>query len=76
MQPQSTLIGQRLVWAFLLGVVLLNDPVLSLFDRGFLLAGIPLVYLYLLSVWAGLIGLLAWTLAPKSSATDERSRGK
>jgi hypothetical protein len=71
---RDSLVGQRLVWGFLLGVVLLNDPVLSLFDRGQQLGGIPLVYVYLFVVWAGLIGLLAWTLKP--GAADEREGGR
>ena len=67
-----SLVGQRLIWGFLLGGVLLNDPVLSLFDRGVLVLGIPLVYLYLFGVWSGLIALLAWTLhAGETGRTDE-----
>ena len=60
---RHSLVGQRLVLAFLLGVVLLNDPVLTLFDRGRQLAGIPLVYVYLFSVWTALIAVLALTLS-------------
>ena len=60
---RDSLVGQRLVWVFLLGVVLFNDPLLTLFDRGRLVAGIPLVYLYLFAAWCGLIALLGWTLA-------------
>jgi len=56
------LIGQRLVLVFLLSMVLLNDPVMSLFDKGKVLAGMPLIYLYLMVVWAGLIGLIGWTV--------------
>jgi hypothetical protein len=60
---RDSLVGQRLILAFLLGVVLLNDPVLTLFDRGQQLAGLPVVYVYLFTVWIGLIALLATTLS-------------
>ena len=53
----NRLVGQRLALVFLLGLVLLNDPVLSLFDKGRQINGIPLIYLYLMLVWAALIGL-------------------
>jgi len=69
---RDSLVGQRLVWGFLLGVVLLNDPVLTLFDRGQQWGGIPLVYVYLLTVWSGLIALLAWTL--RGDDTSDRDR--
>jgi hypothetical protein len=57
------LVGQRLVLVFVLGLVLLNDPVLSLFDHKRNLAGIPLLFLYLFFAWALLIGLMAWVVA-------------
>lgn len=65
----SKLVGQRLVLVFLLGLVLLNDPVMSLFDKGISISGMPLIYLYLMVVWAGLIGLIGWTVG--RSADDE-----
>jgi hypothetical protein len=71
---RDSLVGQRLILAFLLGVVLLNDPVLTLFDRGQQLAGIPLVYAYLFAVWAGLIALLALTLSAGESADRDAER--
>ncbi|MFZ4538565.1 hypothetical protein [Propionivibrio sp.] len=55
-----TLTGERLVAAFLCGCVLFNYPVLSLFDRGADLFGIPLLYAYVFSTWAGLIAVMAW----------------
>lgn len=55
----SNLAGQRLVAIFLLGCLLLNYPILYLFDKIHDVLGIPLLYLYLFGVWAALIGLLA-----------------
>jgi hypothetical protein len=71
---RDSLVGQRLILAFLLGVVLLNDPVLTLFDRGQQLAGIPLVYLYLFAVWSGLIAGLALTLSAGEPADRDGDR--
>lgn len=47
--------GQRLVALFLLGWLLFSYPLLSLFNTGGTLWGIPLLYVYLFGVWAVLI---------------------
>ncbi|AUM00343.1 hypothetical protein C3497_08840 [Zoogloeaceae bacteirum Par-f-2] len=54
------LAGQRLVVVFLAGVLLLNYPVLTLFDRPEMAFGFPLLYVFVFAVWAALIGLIAW----------------
>ncbi|HRC60092.1 MAG: hypothetical protein KA271_07575 [Propionivibrio sp.] len=54
------LAGERLVAAFLGGCLLFNYPVLSLFDLGTELFGIPLIFLYIFAAWAGLIAVMAW----------------
>lgn len=66
------LVGQRLALVFLLGLVLLNDPVLSLFDKGVQVNGIPLIYLYLMGCWAALIALIGVTVAAGRAEGDER----
>jgi hypothetical protein len=53
--------NSRWVAVFLLGNVLFNYPVLSLFNRSHLFLGIPWVYAYLFLVWALLIALAALT---------------
>jgi hypothetical protein len=50
----------RLIGLFLLALVLLNPPILWLFGRGSTLFGLPLLYLYLLAAWLGVIGAVAW----------------
>ena len=55
----STQKSQRLVGLFLLGALLFNYPVLALFSRTAMVLGIPLIYAYIFSAWALLIGLLA-----------------
>jgi len=54
------LTGERMVAVFLCGCVLFNYPLLSLFDRGTDLFGIPLIYVYVFAAWAGLIAVMAW----------------
>ncbi len=51
---------QRLVALFAAGWLLLNFPLLSLWDRGISVAGVPLLPLALFGGWAVLIGAAAW----------------
>jgi hypothetical protein len=57
--PKSSRRGERLVGLFLLGCLLFNYPMLSLFNVRGTLAGIPLPYAYLFAAWALLIALVA-----------------
>ena len=50
---------QRLAALFALGAVLFNYPLLALFNRAVVVAGVPLLYLYVFLAWALLITLLA-----------------
>ena len=52
---------QRLAALFLVGFLLLNYPVFSLFDRSFLILQIPLLYFYVFLVWICII-LFAWLI--------------
>jgi hypothetical protein len=49
---------RRLAGVFLLGWVLLNYPILSIFNLPALLAGIPLLYAFVFSVWVLIIALV------------------
>jgi len=51
--------GQRLAAIFMMGCVLLNYPILSLFSRPEDVNGIPLLYVFVFAVWTVLIGLMA-----------------
>ncbi len=51
--------GPRLVGLFLLGCLLFNFPLLSLFNVRGTVLGIPLVYAYLFAAWLLLIALVA-----------------
>ncbi len=68
---RSMLSGQRLVAVFLVGCVLFNYPVLSLFDRTAAFLGMPLVFVYLFALWALLIGLMAWVVEHRGDRTEK-----
>lgn len=50
--------AQRLVALFLLGCLLFSYPLLSLFNVGGTVGGIPVLYAYLFGVWVLLIALM------------------
>jgi hypothetical protein len=50
--------NKKLVGLFLLGVILSNYPIISLFNLKRMFFGFPLLYLYMFSVWALLISLI------------------
>jgi hypothetical protein len=54
--------GPRLAALFALGCLLFNYPLLAVFDRPVLVAGIPVVYAYLFGAWGLLIALAAWVV--------------
>ena len=52
--------GAKLIFLFILGALVLNFPVLAIFNRGAALGGIPVLYLYLFGVWvAGILAVCA-----------------
>jgi len=52
--------GQRLLFLAALFGVLLNFPLLAVFDHAGRVAGVPVLYWYILLSWALLIGLTGW----------------
>jgi hypothetical protein len=62
---RAILTSQRLLAVFLTGMLLLFSPIVSLFDRPVFWFGIPLIYLYLFSVWAILIAAMALIIGGK-----------
>jgi hypothetical protein len=51
--------GQRLVALFILGCLLFNYPVLSLFNVAAVAFGVPVLYAYIFAAWALLVALMA-----------------
>ena len=56
---RTRLVAQRLAFLFLLGCVFFNYPLLSIFNQGGSLFGMPPLYGWLMGSWLVLIGLLA-----------------
>lgn len=56
--------GERSIALFLLGILLFNPPLLSIFSGDVVIAGVPLLYIYLFLAWAVfilLIGIISET---------------
>jgi hypothetical protein len=51
--------GQRFVALCMLGMLLFNYPVLTLFNVSGSVFGVPALYAYIFAAWAGLIALMA-----------------
>jgi len=49
----------RLVALAVLGFALFNYPLLAVFDAEVIVLGVPLIWLYLFTVWGGLIVAVA-----------------
>ncbi|WP_282609965.1 hypothetical protein [Pelagibius sp. Alg239-R121] len=50
--------GERSIALFLLGILLFNPPLLSIFGTDVAFAGVPLLYIYLFVAWAIFIFLI------------------
>lgn len=61
----------RLIFITVLFVLLLNEPLLSIVDRPVLLMGVPVLFVYVLTVWAMAIGASAWVLHSTRHTDDE-----
>jgi hypothetical protein len=53
---------QRLVAVFLTAALLFNYPLLSLFDRPEAVFGLPMLYVFMFTVWGAVIAVIAWTV--------------
>ena len=58
----SGITRQRLAATFLLGCLLLDYPLLSLFNKPEKIFGVPLLYIYIFVAWAVLIALMAYVI--------------
>ena len=59
--------GQRLLFVSLLFGVLLNFPLLAVFNHDGRVGGVPVLYLYVLLAWLTLVILTAWLVRRESS---------
>lgn len=63
----------RLIALFVLGLLLMNFPLLSLFSQDHLVLGVPVLYLYLYGTWGVIIGLLVWLMEGRRSPPTEEN---
>jgi len=69
--------AERLVALLILGVTLLNFPLLVVLHGRGLVAGVPVLFVYLFLVWAALVGATALVLRrpPKAPEPPEGESG-
>ena len=60
--PSAEAKGQRLIALFILGCLLFNYPVLSLFNVTAEFFGVPVLYAYLFAAWALLVMMMAFVV--------------
>jgi hypothetical protein len=68
---RNALRNPRLVALCVAGAVLLNFPLLTLWDTKTRLFGLPLMPLALFAGWAILIGIAAWIVESKKHPDDD-----
>ena len=66
----ASLRNQRLLALFAAGWLLLNFPLLTLWDRSVTVAGIPLMPAALFGGWVLLIGIAAWIVEAPGDDSD------
>jgi hypothetical protein len=66
-------LNKRLVALFLLGCVLFNYPILSLFNWEVPIFGLPLLLVYIFGVWGLVIGLTALATRFRSNEPKDDS---
>lgn len=64
---------ERLVALAMLGMLALNYPLVALFNHATLVAGIPLLYLYLFLSWLAIIALVARALTRRETVHEIKS---
>jgi hypothetical protein len=60
--PEPKRKGERLISLLIVGTILLNFPLLSVFNKTYLLLGFPVLFLYLFSIWGLIIGAMVLIL--------------
>ena len=56
----DSLRSSRMIAVGALAVLLFDYPLLALFDVDARVAGVPLLWAYLFTAWAGVIAVVAW----------------
>jgi len=69
------LTSERLIGLFLFGLLLFTPPLIGVFDKAYLVGGIPALYLYLFVAWASLIGMTA-LIVERPQGDDDFAEGE
>ena len=69
------LTSERLIALFLFGLLLFMPPLIGVFDKVYLVGGIPLLYLYLFLAWMMLIALLV-LIVERLPSDDDLAEGE
>ncbi|GAA4024388.1 hypothetical protein GCM10022409_05480 [Hymenobacter glaciei] len=62
--------GPKLLFLAVLFGVLLNYPLLAVFDHNGRVGGVPVLYLYVLLVWIALVALTGWLVRKKGEPEE------
>jgi hypothetical protein len=65
-QPGPKRKGERLISLLIIGAILLNFPLLSVFSKKHLFLGFPVLFLYLFLIWGLIIGAMVLILRDRS----------
>jgi len=71
--PEPERSVERLLGLLIGGLLLLNFPLLSIFSVGGFFCGIPVLYFYLFTIWALIIGVTAFVLRSRPSVAGKSS---
>ena len=70
---RSGIVGERAIALFVIAILALCPPLLTIFNRDLFAFGVPLLFIYLFCVWVGLI-LLVGLQAHVAGKEAERER--
>ena len=62
--------GPKLLFLAVLFGVLLNYPLLAVFDHDGRVGGVPVLYLYVLLTWIALVALTGWLVRKRSEPEE------
>ncbi|MFD2513752.1 hypothetical protein ACFSRY_07725 [Pontibacter locisalis] len=67
--------GRRLFFISALFLVLLSFPVISIFNKGEVVAGVPMLYLYIMGVWLLCIAAIGLFVDRRRSKRETSKKG-
>lgn len=71
--PEPVRRGERLLGLLIWGLMFLNFPLLSIFSVSAFFWGIPVLYIYLFSVWFLILAVTAFVMRGSSTLTEKSS---